>query len=97
VAEKVGFKVTRIKGSTPRLPLSEPFDIRCAPDLTSEARQHIEAQFDLVVIGPNERDPRHRTYQYRLPNPTRARIRALLAERAVEDTAHIDAQRGEIH
>jgi hypothetical protein len=50
----------------------------------------------LVPEGPVARDTRHRTFQYRLPQPTRARVRALITQAAVEDTARVDIERYEI-
>jgi len=42
------------------------------------------------------RDPRGRTWEYRLRAPTRERVRAIVLHPGVEDMARIDAQRFEI-
>jgi peptidoglycan/LPS O-acetylase OafA/YrhL len=91
----VGPGVERLNGAA-TLPLSGPFHIRWKPGVSDSSRHVLEAQLGLVNGGPVMRDPRRRTYEYRLRQPTRARVRALLAEPAVEDTARVDIERYEI-
>ena len=94
-AAPIGWGVEQLNGaaSGESLPLSAVFDIRWKPDVSDVVRQRIEAEFDLVVDGPVVRDPRHRTYQYRLPHPSKARVKALITHPAVEDTARVDVER----
>jgi hypothetical protein len=74
-------------------PLSPPFDIRWGPQVTVADRRSLEAGLGLVNGELVERDPRRRTWNYRLRRPTRARIRSLLDNPAVEDTGGIDVER----
>jgi peptidoglycan/LPS O-acetylase OafA/YrhL len=94
----VGWGVARLNGAANGvvLPVSGPFHIRWAATVSDATRRRIEGTFGLIVDGPVTRDPRHRTYEYRLPHPTRDRVRALITDPAVEDTARIDVKRYEI-
>jgi peptidoglycan/LPS O-acetylase OafA/YrhL len=94
----VGWGVARLNGAANGvvLPVSGPFHIRWAATVSDATRQRIEGTFGLIVDGPVARDPRHRTYEYRLPHPTRDRVRALITDPAVEDTARVDVKRYEI-
>jgi hypothetical protein len=98
LAGPAGWTVERLNGAAAgkTLPLSGAFQIRWKPEVSDAARQRIESDFALVTEGPVTRDPRHRTYQYRLPQPTKSRVRELITQPAVEDTARIDVQRYEI-
>jgi hypothetical protein len=78
------------------VPLSTPFDIRWKPDIDETKRREIEAELGLADPLQVERDPRGRTWEYRLRTPTRDRVRMILIHAAVEDTARIDPQRFEI-
>ena len=77
-------------------PLSPPFDLRWAQHVTDADRQRLEQQLGLTGGTPVSRDPRHRTWSYRLHWPTRSRVNAILTNAAVEDTARIDPERLEI-
>jgi hypothetical protein len=59
-------------------------------------RQQIEAELGLTEAQQVSRDPRGRTWEYRLRTPTRDRIRAVVVHAAVEDTGRVDVQRFEI-
>jgi peptidoglycan/LPS O-acetylase OafA/YrhL len=98
LAGPVGWTVERLNGAASgvTLPMSGPFHVRWKPEISDAARRRIEAEFGLHEVGPVTRDPRHRTWEYRLPTPTKARVRALVTHPAVEDTARIDTQRFEI-
>ncbi len=78
------------------VPLSLPFDIRWKPEVDETRRQQIEAELGLAEAQQVARDPRGRTWEYRLRTPTRDRVRTILLHAAVEDTARIDPQRFEI-
>ena len=77
-------------------PLSPPFDIRWSPEVTDEARRRLEGELGLTEARQVLRDPRLRTWSYRLRRPTRGRVRAILKSAVVEDTAQIDTARLEI-
>ncbi|HZM94629.1 MAG TPA: hypothetical protein VFB92_14460 [Vicinamibacterales bacterium] len=77
-------------------PLSAPFDVRWKPDVTDGVRQQLETQLGLTDAQRVARDPRQRTWEYRLRRPTHNRVRAVLQNAAVEDTARIDPERFEI-
>jgi hypothetical protein len=77
-------------------PLSAPFDVRWKPDVTDDARQRLETQLGLTDAQRVARDPRQRTWEYRLRRPTQDRVRAVLQNASVEDTARIDPERLEI-
>ena len=77
-------------------PLSSPFDIRWKPEVDETRRRQVEAELGLADAQQVARDPRGRTWEYRLRTPTRDRIRMILLHAAVEDTARIDQQRFEI-
>lgn len=98
LAMLVGPGIERLNGAATgvTLPLSGPFHIRWKPEVSDALRVRIEQEFGLANARPVERDPRHRTFEYRLPQPTRTRVRALVTNPAVEDTARIDVQRFEI-
>jgi peptidoglycan/LPS O-acetylase OafA/YrhL len=98
MAGPVGWTVERLNGAADgvTLPLSGSFHIRWKPDVSSAARRRIETEFGLKEMGQVTRDPRHRTWEYRLPTPTKARVRALVTHPAVEDTARVDTLRFEI-
>jgi hypothetical protein len=76
--------------------ISLPFDIRWKPDIDEAMRKGVEAELGLTDAQQVTRDPRGRTWEYRLRRPTRERVRMVLRHSAVEDTAGIDAQRFEI-
>ena len=78
------------------VPLSTPFDIRWKPDVDETKRREVEAELGLADPLQVARDPRGRTWEYRLRTPTRDRVRMILIHAAVEDTARIDPQRFEI-
>jgi peptidoglycan/LPS O-acetylase OafA/YrhL len=78
------------------LPASPPFNIRWRPGTSDDERQRIEAELGLTALGPVERDPSGRTWSYSLRSPAPDRVRALLEQQAVEDTAGIDPNRLEI-
>jgi peptidoglycan/LPS O-acetylase OafA/YrhL len=98
LAGPVGWTVERLNGAAAgaALTMSGPFNIRWKPGISDPVRHRIEAELGLLEQAPVTRDPRHRTWEYRLPAPTRARVRALVTHPAVEDTARIDVQRFEI-
>jgi hypothetical protein len=77
-------------------PLSSPFDIRWKPDVDEARRRQVEAELGLADAQQVARDPRGRTWEYRLRTPTPDRVRMILLHAAVEDTARIDRQRFEI-
>ena len=76
--------------------LSPPFDIRWTPDVDDASRLRLEAELGLADARRVERDATGRTWAYRLRRPTRDRVRTVLMNAAVEDTARIDAARFEI-
>lgn len=76
--------------------ISPPFDIRWKEDVNDDVRPRIEAELGLAEPQRVERDPRGRTWEYRLRTPTRERVRAIVVHPSVEDTARIDAERFEI-
>ena len=78
------------------VPFSLPFDIRWKPDVDEDTRRQAEAELGLTDAQQVARDPRGRTWEYRLRTPTRDRVRTILLHAAVEDTARIDTQRFEI-
>ncbi len=78
------------------VPLSLPFDIRWKPDVDETGRRQAEAELGLADAQQVARDPRGRTWEYRLRTPTRDRVRSILLHAAVEDTGRIDTQRFEI-
>jgi hypothetical protein len=77
-------------------PFSAPFDVRWKPDVTDGVRQQLETQLGLTDAQRVTRDPRQRTWEYRLRRPTPNRVRAVLQNASVEDTARIDPERFEI-
>jgi hypothetical protein len=77
-------------------PFSSPFDIRWKPEVDDDRRRQVEAELGLADGQQLARDPRGRTWEYRLRTPTRDRVRTIILHAAVEDTARIDAQRFEI-
>ena len=77
-------------------PLSAPFDVRWKPDVTDGVRQQLETQLGLTDAQRVARDPRQRTWEYRLRRPTQTRVRAVLQNAAVEDTARIDPESLEV-
>lgn len=76
--------------------VSTPFDIRWKEDVDDTTRGQLEAELGLTEPQRVERDPRGRTWEYRLRTPTRDRVRAIVLHPSVEDTARIDAERFEI-
>ena len=77
-------------------PLSARFDVRWKPEVTDGIRQELENELGLTNAQRVQRDPRQRTWEYRLRRPTHNRVRAVLQNAAVEDTARIDPERLEI-
>jgi hypothetical protein len=78
------------------VPLSSPFDIRWKAEVDQTRRRQVEAELGLADAQQVARDPRGRTWEYRLRTPTRDRVRTILLHAAVEDTGRIDTQRFEI-
>jgi len=76
--------------------VSTPFDIRWKEDVDDTMRRQLEAELGLTEPQRVERDPRGRTWEYRLRMPTRDRVRAIVLHPSVEDIARIDAERFEI-
>ena len=76
--------------------VSSPFDIRWNETVDDTTRLQFEAQLGLTDAQRVARDPRGRTWEYRLRTPTRERVRAIVLHPGVEDMARIDAQRFEI-
>ena len=76
--------------------VSSPFDIRWKEDVDDTTKRQLEAELGLTEAQRVERDPRGRTWEYRLRMPTRDRVRAIVLHPSVEDTARIDAERFEI-
>jgi hypothetical protein len=76
--------------------VSTPFDIRWKEDVDDNARLQLETELGLTDAQRVERDPRGRTWEYRLRLPTRDRVRAIVLHPSVDDTARIDAERFEI-
>ena len=76
--------------------VSTPFDIRWKEDVDDTTRRQLEAELGLIDAQRVERDPRGRTWEYRLRMPTRDRVRAIVLHTSVEDSARIDAERFEI-
>jgi hypothetical protein len=77
-------------------PPSSPFDIRWKPEVDNAARVRIEAELGLSEATRVDRDPSGRTWTYRLRQPSRDRVRAIVINPLVEDTARIDTVRFEI-
>jgi hypothetical protein len=77
-------------------PPSSPFDIRWKPEVDDAARVRIEAELGLSEATRVDRDPSGRTWTYRLRQPSRDRVRAIVLNPVVEDTARIDTVRFEI-
>jgi hypothetical protein len=94
----VGLVVERIGASAPvgALRLSPPFDIRWKPEVTDTVRGDVERDLGLTDGQQVARDPRRRTWSYRLPQPTPARVQIVVTHPAVEDTARIDVERFQI-
>ena len=90
----VGIFVERIAANAPgeAARLSPPFDVRWKPDVTDAGRRAIELELGLTDARPVLRDPRLRTWSYRLRQPTSGRVRSVVTHSAVEDTAHIDRE-----
>lgn len=76
--------------------VSSPFDIRWRPDVDEAARRQLEGSMGLTDASPVDRDPSGRTWTYRLERPTQDRVRTMLLNPAIEDTARVDADRLEI-
>jgi hypothetical protein len=77
-------------------PPSSPFDIRWKPEVDDAARARMEAELGLSEATRVDRDPSGRTWTYRLRQPSRDRVRAIVMSPLVEDTAKIDTARFEI-
>ena len=71
---------------------SPEFNLRWRPDLTEGDRQRVERELGLDNLGRVERDPRQRTWIYRLRSPSLPGIRAVIGHAAVEDTSLDAAQ-----
>jgi hypothetical protein len=78
------------------MPLSLPFDIRWKAEVDEATRRQLESELGLTGGQQVARDPRGRTWEYRLSTPTRDRVRAVVVHAAVEDTGRIDVQRFEV-
>jgi hypothetical protein len=63
-------------------------NVRWAPNVTDPRRHELETTFGLLLPQPHA----ERTWVYRLRNPSRANIRALVMASEVEDTQGIDRQ-----
>jgi len=77
-------------------PPSTPFDIRWKPEVDDAARARLEAELGLSEATRVDRDPSGRTWTYRLRQPSRDRVRAIVMSPVVEDTARIDRERFEV-
>ena len=77
-------------------PPSSPFDIRWKPEVDDAARARVEAELGLSEATRVDRDPSGRTWTYRLRQPSRDRVRAIVMSPVVEDTARVDRVRFEI-
>ncbi len=77
-------------------PFSSPFDVRWTADVDEPTRRSLESELGLTDGEPVTRDPGGRTWTYRLREPSRDRIRAIVRNPSVEDTARIDTARFEI-
>ncbi len=71
---------------------SPEFNIRWKQDLAEMDRLRIEGELGLENLGEVERDPRRRTWTYRLRVPTFPGLRAVLAHFSVDDTSLDAAQ-----
>ena len=88
-----GFLAARASmGGADALASSPEFNVRWRSDLTVEDRRRIENELGLDNLGQVERDPRQRTWTYRLRSPSLPGIRAVLAHSAVDDTSLDAAQ-----
>jgi peptidoglycan/LPS O-acetylase OafA/YrhL len=98
LASPVGAAVERLNGEAAGAvpPLSGELYIRWTPATSAPTLKRLEEELGLPAAQPDARDPRHRTWSYRLRLPTKARVRALVTHPAVEDTARIDRERFEI-
>jgi peptidoglycan/LPS O-acetylase OafA/YrhL len=98
MAVPLGATVERLNGASSMTvrPLSGEFYIRWAPGTSDATRHRLEGELGLIGGQQVERDPRHRTWSYRLRTPTRDRVRAVVLHPAVEDTAYVDRERFEI-
>jgi peptidoglycan/LPS O-acetylase OafA/YrhL len=98
LATPVGLAVDYVSRATTGTvpPLSPAFNIRWGPEVTDEDRARAEADLGLVEPEQVLRDPRLRTWSYRLRLPTPDRVRAIIRHPAVEDTSGIDTNRLEI-
>jgi hypothetical protein len=79
----------------PPLP-SAQVELRWSPEATAEDRLAVEQRYGLTSPARLSSDPSGRTWEYRFPDPTTARVRGLLEERSVEDTAGIDRSTGRV-
>ena len=77
-------------------PPSPPFNIRWKPEVDETARVRIEAELGLSEAARVERDSSGRTRSYRLRQPSRDRVRAIVVHPMIEDTAGIDTVRFEV-
>jgi hypothetical protein len=77
-------------------PPSSPFNIRWKPEVDETARVRIEAELGLSEAARVERDSSGRTWSYRLRQPSRDRVRAIVIHPMVEDTAGVDTARFEV-
>ena len=73
-----------------------PFDIRWKSEVDEAARVRMRRELGLSEATRVERDPSGRTWTYRLRQPSRDRVRAIVVNPVVEDTARIDRVRFEI-
>ena len=71
---------------------SPEFDLRWRAGVSDAERERIERNLGLVNLGHVERDPRRRTWTYRLQSPTYRGLRATLAHESVEDSSIDSAQ-----
>lgn len=92
VTPPMGVLVEQVAASGPgeELRVSPPFDVRWKPGMTDAGRRAIERELGLVDAEQVPRDPRQRTWSYRLRRPTTGRVRAVVTHDRVEDTARID-------
>ena len=94
LANPVGFAVGYMSQSAAaESPLSPPFDIRWKPGVSDDDRLRFESELGLVDPERVTRDPRGRTWAYRLRWPTEDRVRAIVEHQGVEDTARVDLER----
>jgi hypothetical protein len=89
-AGAVAAKASQI-GTGP-LTSSPEFNVRWRVEVTDEDRRRLEKELGLDNLGQVERDPRRRTWTYRLGSPSYPGLRMVLTSGSVEDTSLDAAQ-----